>query len=310
MTPRILDDIGETPAVVERALARNDRALTEARTLLAASELVRVIGIGSSRHAAGYAATALEALAGVRAAVADAPGAGIPVPPWQRGDVALVLSQSGRTPALLDVVRAAGVPVIAVVNDATSALATLADVALDCSAGVERVVAATKSVSAQLALVRALAGAADIPTLVATLSRALDVDVGQAAARGMPDAVVAGGFAGGWLADEVAIKLAEVAGRVAASEPLVEHLHGPVAAKAAVLAIVDGDDPNLPGLAADVVRIGIDDHATVVAPSTGDASLDFLAKLVVAQRLVVALAQQAGEDPDAARGLAKVTDTR
>lgn len=297
---KIDDDVAETPDVVARALDSNAGALVEARRLLASASLVRVLGIGSSRHAAGYTATCLEALDGLPAVVADAPGANVPAPPWRRGHVAVVLSQSGETPALVEAVRTAGVPIIAIVNHLGS-LAEVADVVLTCEAGDERVVAATKSVIAQLALGRAIARPFAAP--IDALRAALAIDVTAALTGVTPDAVVAGGFAGGWLADEVALKIAEVAGRAASSEPLVEHLHGPVAARSTVLAIVDADDPNLVPFP---VRLGIDAGATVQVPGTGDPSLDVLTKLVVAQRVVIGWS----DDPDADRGLAKVTLTR
>lgn len=310
-------DIAETPRVVDRALAANEAGLAAARTLLGGAALVRVMAIGSSRHAGGYAATAMEALAGWPATVTDAPGRGIPPPAWRPGDAVVVLSQSGRTPALVEAVsraRECGVRVVAIVNADASPLADLAHVVLSCGAGPERVVAATKTVTAQMALSRALAsplGDAGREHLLIGLAGALVVDTATAASSPLPRAVVAGGFAGGWVADEVAIKVAEVAGRSATGEPLVEHLHGPVAARVPVFALVDGDDPNLAGLpTSGTLRVGIDPAADVVVASTGDRSLDVLVRLVVAQRLVVAWAEAAGEDPDSARGLHKVTPTR
>lgn len=310
MTRRITTDIGETVGVVRRALSANDDALGRARALVDGSALVRLVGIGSSRHAAGYAATALGALRGVRTAVGDAPGDGVPVPAWREGDVAIVFSQSGSTPALVDAMAAAPVPVIAVVNDPASPLARRADVVLDCAAGPERVVAATKSVTAQLALGRAIASTIDAGVLDAALRDALAVPVEAAVTGRVPTAIVGGGFAGGWLADEVAVKLAEVAGVAATAEPLVEHLHGPIAAAATILALIDGDDANLAALGRAVVRVGTGDGATVPVPSTGDRSLDVIPKLVVAQRVVVAWAERLGQDPDAGRGLSKVTASR
>jgi glucosamine--fructose-6-phosphate aminotransferase (isomerizing) len=297
---KIDDDIAESPDVVARALDVNAAALADVRRLVRDATLVRVLGIGSSRHAAGYAATCLEALTGVPAAVADAPGGAVPAPAWREGQVAIVLSQSGSTPALVGAVAAARVPVVAIVNQ-RGPLAEIADVVLTCEAGDERVVAATKTVLAQLALGRAIAS--PYPAPLDELRAALDVDIAPALSGSAPGAVVAGGFAGGWLADEIALKLAEVAGRAASSEPLVEHLHGPVAARSTVLAVVDGDDPNLVPFP---VRLGIDAGATVRVPTTGDPSLDVLTKLVVAQRVVVGWS----DDPDADRGLEKVTLTR
>lgn len=310
-------DIAEQPEAIERALAANGDSLASARAILSSASLIRVVAMGSSRHAGGYAATCLEALGGWPAAVADAPGGGVPRPAWRSGDALLALSQSGRTPALLEAVAAArerGVAVVAIVNEEGGPLAGLADVTLACSAGRERVVAATKTVTTQMALARAVArpiSAGELKELLASLDAAMAASTEMATRSPLPSAVVAGGFAGGWLADEVAIKLAEIAGHSAAAEPLVEHLHGPVAAQVPVLALVDGDDPNLAQLPRrDAVRVGTDALADVIVRSTGDPSLDVVPRLVTAQRLVVAWAEHAGEDPDAPRGLDKVTATR
>lgn len=310
-------DVAEQPSAVANALAANGDQLGRARELLRAASLIRVLGIGSSRHAGGYAATCFESLAGWAAAVSDAPGFGVPRPAWRRTDAVVALSQSGETPALLEAVteaRERGAPVVVIVNGEASPLSELADVTLSCRAGEERVIAATKTVTTQMALARAVAsplGSGEVERLVSCLGAAVATDVGRACIPPLPGVVVAGGFAGGWLADEVAVKFAEIAGHSAAAEPLVEYLHGPVAAEVPVLALVDADDPNLAGLPASrLTRAGTDPGADVVVPSTGDPTLDVMTRLVIAQRLVVAWAESTGEDPDAPRGLEKVTLTR
>lgn len=310
-------DIAEQPATVAAALASNIDELAKARDLLAAASLIRVVAMGSSRHAGGYAATCFEALAGWAAAVADAPGKGVPRPAWKQGEAVVALSQSGRTPALVEAVSEArdrGLRVVAIVNDEASPLSELSDVTLACRAGPERVVAATKTVTTQMALARAVAAPVaprEVEALASNLDAAVALDTSLTHSTPRPRAVVAGGFAGGWVADEVAIKFAEIAGQAVTAEPLVEHLHGPVAAPVPVLALVDGDDPNLTWLPAErVTRVGGDVRADVVVPSSGDLSLDVLTRLVAAQRLVVGWAEAAGEDPDARRGLDKVTATR
>ena len=71
----------------------------------------------------------------------------------------IAVSQSGRSPdlvAVLDAARAGGAVTVAIVNDAASPLAAAADHVIDCRAGEERSVAATKSYVAQLAAGAAL----------------------------------------------------------------------------------------------------------------------------------------------------------
>jgi glucosamine--fructose-6-phosphate aminotransferase (isomerizing) len=174
---------------------------------------------------------------------------------------------------------------------------------LQCGAGDERVVAATKSVTTQAALLRALAQSFEPGPLLAGIEAALVADIDRYVLGDPPEAVVCGGFGAEWIADEIALKLAEMAGWAVSAEPLVEHLHGPVAARGAVLAFVDPADPNAAGLGGETVVV-------VPTPPTGDASLDAIVTLVLGQRVARAWALHLGEDPDAPRGLQKVTSTR
>ena len=299
-------DIEEQRSCLAAAVDANARALESARSLVSSARVVRLLGIGSSRHAAGYGASCLDVLAGVPATVLPAPGAAVALPRFAADSPVIVLSQSGETPSLVEAARAArsaGAPLVAVTNAERSPLESVADVVLRCGVGAERVVAATKSVTAQAVLLRALARRFEVLSLAGAVEEALSVDVSGFVVGQPPASVVCGGFAAEWVADEIALKLAEMAGRSVSAEPLVEHLHGPVAAAGPVLAFVDTDDPNASALdGADVVR--------VPTPSTGDPSLDAIVTLVLGQRVARAWALHLGEDPDAPRGLRKVTATR
>jgi glucosamine--fructose-6-phosphate aminotransferase (isomerizing) len=300
-------DMAEQPDVIVRALERNADALERARARIAEAAFVRLVGIGSSRHAAGYGATALENLRGVPASVAAAPGEAVGMGALVPGHVAIVVSQSGRTPALVraaHTLKDAGATIVSVTNDPSSELDELADVPLRCDAGAERVVAATKSVVAQCVLLRALAAPFDPSALGAATAATLeDGDLAARATGDAPDTVVASGFAAEWVSAEIALKFAEMAGRPAAGESLVEFLHGPVAAARRVVAFVRPDDPNAQALPA-AVRI------VPPLPSPGDDTLDAIVTLVAGQVIAHAWSLALGEDPDAPRGLSKVTPTR
>ncbi|MDP3714470.1 MAG: SIS domain-containing protein [Mycobacteriales bacterium] len=303
-------DLGEQPAVLARVLDTNADALSEARRLVAAAPSVRLLGTGSSRHAAGVGAAALE-LAGIRADVPPAPGAAVPPPVLRSGDVVVAVSQSGETPALVAEVRRAqdlGCRVIAVTN-AGGTLARLADVALTCAAGPERVVAASKSVTATVLLLRALAGPVDPRLLADAVTALLALDPAPLVRGAHPTHVVAGGLGAEHVAAEVALKLAETGGRLLSSEPLVEHLHGPVAVPATTLALVHPDDPNTAALAGDVVRIGPHPSYDVVLPQLDDPACAAVLSLVAGQVAALAWSRRGGVDADAPRGLSKVTRT-
>jgi glucosamine--fructose-6-phosphate aminotransferase (isomerizing) len=303
-------DLREQPPVLARVLDVNAAGLDAARALLARSGGVRLLAIGSSRHAAGIGAAAVESRAGVPCTVLPAPGAAVPAFALRPDHVVVAVSQSGETPSLLAAVaaaRAAGCPVVSVTNAPGSALAALADVALDCAAGPERVVAATKSVTAQALLVSALAGPLPVGPLVDAVTALLATDL-EAFARGAPpDHVVAGGLGAEWVADEVALKFAEMTGRLPSADSLVEHLHGPAAAPGTTLAFVDPRDPNAAALGGHVVRVGPDASYDVVTPFVDDAVAAAVVALVAGQCAALAWSRRAGADADAPRGLSKVT---
>jgi glucosamine--fructose-6-phosphate aminotransferase (isomerizing) len=311
-------DIADQTDVLGAVLDRNAGELVRARALLRPARVVRLVGFGSSKHAAGYGAEALDVLGGLPATVLPAPGAAVPTPQPHADEPLIVLSQSGRTPALIAVAEraaASGVAVIAVTNEPKSPLEEIASVTLGCHAGAERVVAATKSVTAQCLLLRALAD--DVPaqmhsSLVDAVQRSAHLEGAGAVGATRPAAVVAAGFAAEWIADELALKLTEMAGFAVTSNSVVEHFHGPKASGEAVLAFLDPQDPNSGELAQmpNVTTVGPNPAFDVETPTTGDASLDAIVALVAGQRIARAWALHLGEDPDADRGLSKVTCTR
>lgn len=309
-------DIAEQPDVLSRVIRQNSAQLSAALDAIAGARVVRFAALGSSKHAAGYGAACLETFCALPAVVLPAPGAAVPLPQPRPDEPLVVLSQSGATPALITVVKRAsraGVTVLAITNEPGSPLEDIADITLACDAGPERVVAATKSVTAQCLLLRALAkepSHSEISSLVRAVHDVLSLDMCAALGTQPPSAVVAAGFASEWIADEIALKLAEMCGLPVTSESLVEHFHGPRAAGAPTVAFLAGRDPNAAGLSRDVSRIGPDESFDVLTPTVGDASLDAIVSLVVGQRLALTWAAKLGVDPDADRGLSKVTGTR
>lgn len=310
MTTQIELDMAEQPDVLGRVIDANATALSQARSIIGRARSVRLLAIGSSRHAAGYGSAAIEHLAGVPAGVLPSPGVDAPLPTLSPDDVVIAVSQSGDTPALVEAAVEAWAQhalLLAVTNSPGSGLESVADLTLHCSAGPERVVAATKSVTSAMFLLRAIAAPLDpdaVPRLCAAVHAALLLDFAPAATGAVPAFVVSGGLTGAWVADEVALKFAEIAGQVVAGESVIEFLHGPMAATGAVLALVDPDDPNLAAL------LGRDDTAAVYPPRTRNPWLDAIVNVVAGQRAAVEWAHSLDRDPDATRGLEKVTRSR
>ena len=307
-------DIAEQADAIEESLRGGGSTVAAARQLLRDSSSIRLLALGSSRHAAVYGSEIIGAALAKPVVVAPAPGWGTTEVPWGEGEVAVAVTQSGHTPALIAAVRAArsaGAPVIAVVNADDSPLHELADIVVSLGVGPERVVAATKSVTAQHLALRALGADLDPTEARAAVNAALTVDIAPAVQGACPRAVVCAGMAGEWVAAELALKFSEMLGRFVIGESLVEFLHGPLAAEGSVLALVPEGDPNLQPLRLrGGTIVGSDSGVDFEVPATGDPTLDPVVRLIVGQRVVLAWAVHLGIDADASRGLSKVTISR
>jgi glutamine---fructose-6-phosphate transaminase (isomerizing) len=311
-------DIAEQRNILGSVIARNASELGSARDAIAGARIVRFAAIGSSKHAAGYGAAALDVCGGIPSMVLPAPGSGVDLPSLRPDEPVVIVSQSGHTPALIDLagrVSSAGAAVIAVTNEPDSPLGSAASITLHCHAGAERIVAATKSVTAQCLLLRALAGDVaehELESLDLAVSGVLSLDVASIVHDDAPQSVVAAGFAAEWIADEIALKFIEMCGIPVTSESVVDHFHGPVAGVRSVVAFLDPNDPNSAELARrdGVTTVGPGAAFDLTTPSSGDASLDAIVALIVGQRIAAAWAVRLGTDPDSDRGLTKVTRTR
>jgi glucosamine--fructose-6-phosphate aminotransferase (isomerizing) len=303
------------PSVLHALGPDNATAIGAARALISTARVVRFAALGSSRHAAGYGALALDVLTGSPAVALPAVGRFVTMGASRVGDVVVAVSQSGRTPALVELARRAaadGASVVAVVNEPKSPLAELADVTVRCGAGPERCVPATASVTAQMLALRLLAadvGTDDLDTLVRAVQECLRLAPELPSTP--PRHVVAGGFAAEWVADEAALKLAEMAGLLPAADSLADHLHGPVAVTTPTLALLEPADPNAAALLAapHVFTVGAAPACDVQTPFVADPTLDAIVRVVAGQLLALRWAQRLGVDPDAPPGLSKVTDS-
>src|SRR6478735_7769765 len=118
---------------------------------------------GSSDHAATYAKYAIETRIGVPVASAAPSVASVYASRLRaEGAVCIAISQSGRSPDLLETVsslKAAGAWTLALVNDTASPLAGMADAVFDLAAGAEQSIAATKSFIASLSAIARIVAA-------------------------------------------------------------------------------------------------------------------------------------------------------
>lgn len=342
-----LTEIHEQPAAL-RALLEHEsdyaRVATAAREQ--GANTVRMVGHGSSDNASSYGVYAFGLLPRWTA-LRDS----ITLTAYydarldMAGSTVIALSQSGRTPDVIDYVaraRDAGAFTVALTNDIGSDLAGAAEEVLPLAAGPERSVAASKTYLNQIAALGLFAAYAategrtfanGIRETAGLLEEALPGLEEQARRIALPFASVGRMFVIGRgiefaTAREIALKLLETC-RVAA-EPLTATAlaHGPVAALDPLFPVwtVGSDDETLPAVveAAERVRAA---GATLVA--SGDAAdalsgaayslpvprppaplLSPLLSVVPGQLFASALARARGLDADHPVGLTKVTLAR
>jgi fructoselysine-6-P-deglycase FrlB-like protein len=217
------------------------------------------------------------------------------MPTSRRYDRVLVISRSGTTTEVLDLLRQlpADTPTVAITGTPDSPITTLAGDTILLDWADESSVVQTRFATTVLALLRTHLGE--------DLTRAVS-DAETALADPLP---VAPGdleqitFLGhGWtvgLANEAALKLREAATFWTESYPAMDYRHGPISIAQPGRAVWSfGPLPD--GLAGDVARTG----ATLVADH-----LDPLADLVRVQRLALALADHRGLDIDSPRHLTR-----
>ncbi|MFC8501488.1 SIS domain-containing protein [Pedococcus sp. NPDC057267] len=333
-------EIAEQPGVFERLLAGAggaDRGAVAARIRAAGPRFVLVAARGTSDHAALYLKYLVEIRLGLPCGLASpstitAYGA----QPDLRDVLWVAVSQSGGSPDLVESTAAAGragALTLAVTNAPDSPLARAAALGLDIGAGVERAVAATKTYTATLLtlwlLVESLGGgdaraAADLPRLAAEAVAEPAADEVAARFRFVDKVVVTGRGYAYPTAREAALKLMETSYLGAHAFSGADLLHGP-------LAMVDEDRPvvavaphgtagvamqpvlaRLADRGADVTLVGDGSlgPANVVVPVPRvREDLSPLLEIIPLQRVAHAMAVARHHDPDAPRGLSKVTRT-
>jgi len=344
MPTRMAQEIAEQPAAVRRTLAALLPLRPVLAELFAGRHRVLFVARGSSDNAAIYGRYLLETHAGVPGGLLSPSVATHYRSRLDLSDSVVVsVSQSGETEEIVATqawARDCGAATVAVANVAGSSLARAADVALVTEAGRELAVPATKSYLAQLVAMAVLGTAlAPEPTaLDADLRRIADEVAGLLAEpSGIGEAVAAlhttaytvvsgrGLLMGTAL--ETALKLEETCLRPVRGYSYADLRHGPISVvtdgMAAVL-VAAPDGPllspmtelarDLAGRGATVVGIGGDEafRMACAVPVRGPALPEKLAPLgtiVPAQLVVEGLARALGLDPDAPRGLAKVTRT-
>ena len=244
------------------------------------------------------------------------------------GYLVVALSQSGATPEIIstcEAVRAGGAVVLGISNEAGSPLADAVDLLLTTDAGPERAVPATKTVTAQLAVLATVTSAlragpgpgsmlAGLPGAVAAVLG----DPGPARQlagrwRGLDRLVVAGRGLAYAAALETALKVKETTGILAEGISTADLLHGPIAAvyAGAPVLLVDGGGPADTDLAELRALLASRQARLASLPVPGGLSeeVHVIAAVTRGQQLAYELARARHLDPDAPAHLSKVTAT-
>jgi glucosamine--fructose-6-phosphate aminotransferase (isomerizing) len=339
------EEIAEQPAALARLLEEETAAVDALAAAIRRRRprFVLIASRGTSENAARYAQHLFGWMNGLPVAHAmPALTTLYDTPPRLDRSLVLGISQSGVSPDVVGVVeegRRQGQLTAAITNDEASPLAGVADHVISLRAGQERSVAATKTFTATLGALAALATAvagleerrAELDRMPAALARQLDLAASAgpavAAARAWSHVVVIGRGPNLATAYEAALKIRELSGVVAEGYSPAGFRHGPIAVVGAgypALAFAPAGPAReaVVELLAELRRRGgvaivvAEDDAPVVS---GDLWLplvpvpEWLSPLVAAvpaQLLAAGLAEQRGVDVDAPFGLTKVTATR
>jgi glutamine---fructose-6-phosphate transaminase (isomerizing) len=331
-------EMAEQPERLRELIGRTD-AITAAVQAVAPRPLrgISLVARGSSDHAAIYGRYLLEQATGKPVSLA-APSLytlyGV------RGDyagqLAIAISQSGRTPEIVTTLSRlceAGARGLAITNDGTSEIAQAAREVLELGVGEERAVPATKTVTAQFVSFAQIAQAlgdtpfsrAELELVPSWVQQVLDdpepAQIGAEALIGASHLiVVARGFLYG-AALETALKIKETCSILADGYSAADLRHGPIAAVTRDFPVVAISTPgpaavDVLELVAEFRRRGArpllispDDDADIPLPSGVPEALAPIVAVVRGQQVARALALALDLDPDNPPGLSKVTVT-
>jgi glutamine---fructose-6-phosphate transaminase (isomerizing) len=328
-------EIREIPSMAERLLGADDLVAGIANRIRQADPRVVVIsGRGSSGNAGTLLRYLFEAQAGLLVST-SAPsvmttyGRSIDM----RKAVFIVISQSGRSPDLVTGALSArenGALTIAIVNDLSSPLALACELTLPIGAGVERSVAATKSVVLSM-----MAGAQLVASLTSNdgliekikrlpqrFSHAVTCDWSvwsSSLATARAGFVIGRGFGLG-SAREIGLKVAETMRLPTLSYSAAEVRHGPLSCATAetpllVLRQNDGSSAMVDALIADLRARNLNvfsvggSGGTLPWIGNDDPICDAITMLLPAYATVERAARDRGFDPDNPPNLTKITET-
>jgi glucosamine--fructose-6-phosphate aminotransferase (isomerizing) len=339
-------ELHEQPAALRRLIERQRSYAEQIGDLFRSNDVqyILIASRGSSSNAARYAQYLLGRAHRVPVAFATPSLFTLyEQPPRLDGALVIGISQSGKSPDVVEVVaeaRRQGRPTVALTNSPASPLGMAADAVLKLEAGNEHAVAATKtyvnSLGAVALLFATTTGDKQAFAELERLPEQLEAQL-ERSWRDLTKLDAFGEIGGGTVvarginfctASEIALKIRELSGLVFESFSAADLMHGPVAAIAAgwpVIAVA----PSGPAFAAMVDAVdAVDRRGARTIVISGDEGLlargevglpllpdvpEWLSPLVAVvpgQLAAFRLAQLRGIDLDQPLGLSKVTLTR
>ncbi|WP_327353514.1 SIS domain-containing protein [Streptomyces sp. NBC_01304] len=336
-------EMAEQPAVLRRILDKGAPRIRAVAGEISARKprFVLLTARGTSDNAALYAKYLLEIQLGLPCGLASmSTTTAYGAKPDLRDVLVITVSQSGGSPDLVastQAAREAGAITLAVTNNPDSPLAAVSEFHIDILAGPEKALPATKTYTASLLalylFVEGLRGgdgaaARVLPELAAgLLARQAEIKQLASRYRFAERMVITSRGYGYPTAKEAALKLMETSYIPALSYSGADLLHGPLAMVdniSPVIAVVtDGKGgaalqpvlDRLRGRGADLVVVGPKAQveqasAGFVLPSEGvREELQPILEIIPLQLLAYEVTIARGQDPDAPRALAKVTET-
>jgi glucosamine--fructose-6-phosphate aminotransferase (isomerizing) len=240
-----LKEIHEQPNIVQKAGTQNLEKIEEFCNIVMRSKALFLVGSGTSYHSALIAKHILSKFAKIHAEAIISSEFQYTFDDIDKTSVIIAISQSGETADVLQSVKAAkqmGARLLSIVNNPTSSLARISDLALSIDCGPEIGVAATKSFMAQLSLIyiivdRLCNGCLDFEAnrafLVGALRQVLDTEIQiHSIAEGLRDArdiYIIGRSIHYTIALEAALKIKELAYVHTEGIAAGELKHGPLA---------------------------------------------------------------------------------
>ena len=332
-------EIYEFPRVIIDSLARV-KAIDDIAAILRSKDFatVQVLGRGTSGNASLFLKYLIEVRLGILVADASPSTTSIYKSPIaMRNNLLIGMSQSGKSTDLVEFARTAiesGAYFVAMTNDATSPLAELAHHHIDLGVGPELAVAATKSYSSELLHAQLLVDAmldesspADLAEEADRVIKDSDLRIQKATALHNADDIVVLGR-GYSLANalELSLKIKETSLINVPANSTAEYLHGPIAAlkesSSVIFLAPSGQDYSVIAPTVDRVRaitknifwIGSSEYCADGETFLGGSSIahesySCILDSTVLQLLANQLAVAKGLNPDAPKGLNKVTLT-